>query len=398
MKKLYSRNRFINLVKKYISGKTTPGEKTFLYKYYDQFEAKDSGLSNLPEDDLAIVKGRMKNKIWADTLLKKEVAPKKGLLVYLTNNLKKTVAAAAVFIAVLSISILWFTGKNKLQQNAGQNQPVANHTKKQSIQPGSDKAILTLSDGSTITLDSVGNSTINSQGNTAISSKNGKVIYAKAGVAATEQVFNTIATPRGGQYQVVLSDGTQVWLNASSSLHYPVVFNSNERKVELTGEAYFEVAKNASHPFIVNVKDVNVKVLGTHFNIMSFDDEDRIATTLLEGAVNVTKRNESVLMKPGQQIRYYNNGKTEIKNDVDVEEVVAWKNGKFHFADADIKTIMRQLSRWYNIDVSYAGNIPQTMFGGIIGRKQNVNELLKLFELTGKVHFKIEGTKITVMN
>jgi transmembrane sensor len=399
MRNPFTHSQFIKLVRKYIAGKASQKEQAFLHNYYEQFENRSSEFSDISQEDLSRVKNEMKNAIWSQAVSGKAKTEKRGILVYFTENLGRTVAAAAVLIAVFSASLmLWFTGKNKVPVNSSvtRHQP-SNQIKHNQIQPGFDKAILTLSDGSIITLDSTSNGILSTQSNATVSNSSGRVVYKGVGISRQEEAFNKIATSRGGQYQIVLSDGTKVWLNASSSLHYPVAFSGKERKVELTGEAYFEVAKNPSQPFIVKVKDVDVKVLGTHFNIMSFDDEDKIATTLLEGAVNVTKGDASRLMKPGQQLSCYTAGKIEMKNNVDVGEVIAWKNGKFHFVNADIKTIMRQLSRWYNIDVSYEGEITETMFGGMIGRKENVTQLLKIFELTGKVHFKINGTKITVI-
>lgn len=394
----FSKKQFLDLVKKYISGKTNPEEENFLHNYYDYFENKTDGLSDLSKTELMEMKDQMKNSIWSATALTNPVIGKMGLVFFITQNIKKTVAAAAIFIGIITVSVLWVLSKQQATKSDNTQQLAKQHNSNIKIQPGTDKAILTISDGRIITLDSAGNGIVATQSNTVISNNNNQLVYCNDKKIDLNSIplFNTISTPMGGQYQVLLSDGTKVWLNASSSLSFPVNFYGGERKVELTGEAYFEVAKNKASPFIVKVRDMDVKVLGTHFNIMSYTDEDRIATTLLEGSVSVSKGADSRMMVPGEQLRYYNKGVVEMKSNVDVEQVVAWKNGKFHFDEADIKTIMRQLGRWYNIDVVYEGKAPETLFGGIIGKKENINQLLKIFELTGRVHFKIEGTKITI--
>jgi len=393
MRKLNSQNLFLKQVKRYISGKVNPKEEIFLENYYNHFENRP--FPSLPEEELDAMKMEMKGVIWAKVLLNQKVPDNNGVLIYISKNLKKNLAVAAIFLGLVIVSSIWLLRKDgglkiatKAKIHVNRNQNI--------ISPGSDKAILTLSDGSSIMLDSTENRILTDPNNTIISNKKGKIVYKKNIVNEAIVAFNKISTPKGGMYQVVLSDKTKVWLNASSSLYYPVTFKGKERIVELTGEAYFEVATMKGQPFIVKVKDVNVKVLGTHFNIMSYNDEDKIATTLLEGSIYITKGNESKFIKPGQQMRYYANGKNEINDNVDIEQVIAWKNNKFHFEDADIRTIMRQLSRWYNINVSYEGIIPESTFGGIIGRKESINQLLKAFELTGKIHFKIEGTKIKV--
>ncbi|HQW44934.1 MAG TPA: FecR domain-containing protein, partial [Chitinophagaceae bacterium] len=207
-------------------------------------------------------------------------------------------------------------------------------------------------------------------------------------------------TPRGGQYQVTLSDGTQVWLNAASSIRFPVVFTGTERKVEITGEAYFEVAKNKAMPFKVTAGSSEVEVLGTHFNINSYTDEPYIKTTLLEGSVKVTvpasaAGQSSKILQYGQQTAVNKEGKISVLNNADLEEAVAWKNGRFQFKSADLKTILRQISRWYDADVEYRGNV-NIHFTGQLPRNDNVNKVFEKLALTGEVNFKVEGKKIIV--
>ena len=208
--------------------------------------------------------------------------------------------------------------------------------------------------------------------------------------------FNTITTPRGGQYQVVLPDGSMVLLNAGSSLTYPTLFTGAERKVELTGEAYFEVAHNPAMPFRVCSKGQVVEVLGTHFNINAYDDEPGIKTTLLQGKVKVTAtvKKQTLILQPGEQaflgISAFN------EHDVDVDQAVAWKNGLFMFDGDDIQQVMRSISRWYDVDVTYKGAAPADLFSGSVSKFSNVSEVLNTLQATGKVHFSIEGKNINV--
>ena len=395
MQQPFYKSWFKKLVKKFISGKANQKEEAFLENYYRHFEEADHDLSQLSVEEKEDIKNKMKERIWSTALSNNQTSRGKGILLHFIKKYPQ-IAVAASIAGVLLISALFLVRHPDVNAIADavklKTKPTAI-----AITPGQDKALLTLADGSVIMLDSAGNGLLTAQSNASVSNSNGKLVYSARQSDVKSTVFNTISTPRGGQYQIVLADGTKVWLNATSSLQYPVTFSGNERRVNLTGEAYFEVAKNKLKPFIVHVKDVDVKVLGTHFNIMSYDDEDHIATTLLEGSVDITKADISTVLFPGQQMRYYTDGRAELKENADIDQAIAWKNGKFYFVAADIKTIMRQLSRWYNVDVVYEGKIPDVAFGGIVSRKENINQLLKVFELTGKVHFKTEGTKITVM-
>lgn len=267
------------------------------------------------------------------------------------------------------------------------------------IAPGSNKATLTLANGSVITLDGAKNGQLAKQRNSIVNkAKDGEVVYQSNTRQATADIveFNTITTPRGGQYAVVLPDGSKVWLNAASSLKFPVAFTGAERNVELTGEAYFEVAKNKQKPFKLSVNGATVEVLGTHFNVMAYNDEARLRTTLLEGSVKISKNDKSGLLKPGQQADIDKQDNIKI-TDADTEQAMAWKNGYFKFSRDNIQTIMRQLSRWYDIDVVYEGSIPTDEFVGKIRRSVNVSEVLRVLELNN-VHFKIANKKIIVTN
>ncbi len=307
----------------------------------------------------------------------------------------KTVAAAAVIIALGTTAWFhWRTKPSKPEIVKTDNEFKAD------INPGTNKALLTLANGSTVALDNVHTGTIGTEGNTKISKLDSSQLAYNAAInlnrGSHPELFNMLSTPRGGQYQVILADGTKVWLNAASSLRFPIYFTRNSRKVELTGEAYFEVAKNPSLPFIVQVNGMQVQVLGTHFNVMAYGNEKEIRTTLLEGSVRITQNDESLTLKPGEQARITETGKMSIAKDADVEEAIAWKNGEFQFNGASIETIMKQVERWYDVDVSYEGTIAPHAFVANISRDVPVSKLLKLLQLTGQVHFKIENKKITV--
>ncbi|MFX1704021.1 FecR domain-containing protein [Chitinophaga sp. CC14] len=266
---------------------------------------------------------------------------------------------------------------------------------KNDIAPGGNKAMLTLADGSRIVLDEAKNDTLGKQGSTSIIKlQNGQVLYHATGATAPV-TYNTLSTPRGGQYQLTLPDGTRVWLNAASSLHFPTAFTGNNRMVELTGEGYFEVAPLSGKPFLVKANGADITVLGTHFNIMAYTNENALAVTLLEGAVNVGRNGTIKKLLPGQQARISNNNNITVTG-ADVQEAVAWKNGFFIFDRADITTVMRQLERWYDIEVVYEGTPPQMRFGGGMQRSLPLSGILKILEKNG-VLFKIEGRKITVL-
>jgi ferric-dicitrate binding protein FerR (iron transport regulator) len=261
--------------------------------------------------------------------------------------------------------------------------------------PSGNKAVLTLADGTKIEIDSSGNGTLAIQGNIRIiKQSSGAISY--SGSPAGKISYNTLNVPRGSKpLSLMLADGSRVWLNVGSSLTYPTAFTGNERKVKITGEAYFEVARNVRMPFIVQNKDVTVHVLGTHFNVNTYEDEDDERITLLEVSIEVNKNSLSRLLKPGQQAQISNDIK--VLTDVNIDEVMAWKDGKFRFGEnTDIGTIMRQISRWYNVDIEYYGNIHQR-FWGSISKNVNVSQVLKILEATGGVKFKVEGSKIVVM-
>ena len=265
------------------------------------------------------------------------------------------------------------------------------------IQPGSNKATLTLSNGSVIDLVSTPNGLIKGDNRTIINkSKDGEILYNDSGSSNSEANYNTLTTPKGGQYKVQLPDGSQVWLNAASSLKYPTSFSGTERNVELNGEGYFEIAKDKTKPFKVKLGDGSeVKVLGTHFNIMAYENEKSRDVTLLEGSVQITKGNNEQSLIPGQQGRIISS-KIILINSADTGQVTGWKNGQFIFHDADIQSIMRQVARWYDVDIKYETTNTQH-FNATISRKEPVLKLLHILEETGQIHFKTENKIIYVL-
>jgi len=304
------------------------------------------------------------------------------------------VAAAVIIVALCAGGYFIFNQRQKERVAV----EASGSPSKNDVMPGYNKAILTLANGSAIVLDSAHIGKLAQQGNTTVvNSNNGQLAYNTLNEKPNEVLYNTLATPRGGQYQLVLPDGSKVWLNAASSIRYPTAFAGKVRKIEITGEAYFEVAKNAGMPFIVKANGMDVRVLGTHFNVNAYDDEAAIKTTLLEGAVMVTKDAATAILKPGQQSRLAKSGKINVMDNADVEEAVAWKNGKHAFNNADIETIMRQAARWYDIEVVYKTKI-EDHYTVNVPRNVPVSQLFHFLELSSGVHFAIEGKKITVTN
>jgi transmembrane sensor len=302
---------------------------------------------------------------------------------------------AAAIVVSLSIGAYFLTKNARITNNGLAKNQVAHDAL-----PGSNKAILTLANGSKIVLDNSHNGIVAKQKNALIfKNADGQVDYKSTNEAAADNIvaYNTITTPKGYQYQVVLPDGSKVWLNAASSLKFPTAFNGKERDVEVTGEAYFEVAKNPDMPFIVKVNREEVRVLGTHFCIMAYDDEKVLATTLLEGSIMLTSGKSVHILKPGNQAILNAHGDVQIIEYADIEEAIAWKNGLFRFKDDDVATIMRQAARWYDVDVSYQGKTPIRQFTGTVPRNVKLSELLNMFKYTG-INFSIDDKKVTVIN
>jgi transmembrane sensor len=305
-------------------------------------------------------------------------------------------AVAASIVLLLGTGIFYFTKPKE--------QIIQVVEKQQEIAPGGNRGILTLSNGKQIVLSDISaKDTIAKDGSkeeiTIKMSANGVITYVinpNADVPKNNaNAFNTLSTPTGGQYNIVLADGTKVFLNAVSSIKYPTQFNGNQRVVELEGEAYFEVAKNRNKPFIVKSGNQAIEVLGTHFNVHAYDNEAVVKTTLLEGRVEVTHKNQKAILKPGQQANVSDNFNKISVREVDTEAAIAWKNGRFKFDNADLETVMKQLERWYGIKVEYRGDVSDVRFNGGTFRNKNLSEVLKVLELSN-IEFKVEGKTIIV--
>jgi len=305
-------------------------------------------------------------------------------VVPLRSRLNYWWAAAAALLLILGAGTIWFLRTQKNTPAVAVQQP---------LQPGGNKALLTLANGQQIVLDNAATGQVATAGGVqVVKLDSGLIAYQGTGSIVES---NLLSVPRGGQYRVTLPDGTKAWLNAASSLRYPTAFTGATRGVELSGEGYFEVAADAAHPFVVKAAGVNVEVLGTSFNIMAYADEAAIRTTVLSGAVKVQAATATVVT-PGLQASLYPQQNTFKLTHPDLEEVIAWKEGKFRFGKTNIKNIMRQMARWYDMNVIYAGNVDEVQFEGILSRKAAAAQLLEAIAATGDVHFKIEGNNVTV--
>jgi Fe2+-dicitrate sensor, membrane component len=307
-------------------------------------------------------------------------------------SVRRWLMPAAAAVLLLAIGAWYFIQSRNLAPATPQ--PVV----QQDIAPGGNRAVLTLGDGRKILLDSAANGQIASEGGTeVVKLENGQISYQFSKQPAGEVVFNTIATPRGGQYQITLPDKTKVWLNASSSVSFPTAFSGATRPVKITGEVYFEVAENKQQPFVVDVDGrASIEVLGTHFNINAYKNEKDINTTLLEGVVRIRAFNRWQILKPGQQTQVRPNGETRLVSNPDIAKIMAWKNGIFNFEDASLQDVMRQLERWYDIDVKYVGEPPNLTFGGELSRDITLSQVIEALREMN-VRFKIEGRTLLVM-
>ncbi len=395
---LKNKKRLIGIIKKYRRGRATPEEIAFIEMYYQYFDKETKFSNTLSSDE----KESLENNLVQKILVKLEKKTDLSISPFYTakRSLIKFAAAAVILLLSGIGSYLVFFNRSPEPPVISGSQQLLKHD----VAPGGNKAILMLADGSTIALDDTQNGVLAQQGGTKVLKlSNGLLAYdSKTENKKQEKVlYNTISTPRGGEYTITLPDGSRAWINAASSLRFPTAFTGKDRKVEITGEAYFEVKKDASKPFIVRVNNkVDVKVLGTHFNINAYADEPSIKTTLLEGRVSISRAvssssaiNSSTVITPGQQAQLDARGIRVIA--ADVELAVAWKNGFTSFKSADIKTIMRQVERWYNVDVVYEKDISLRTFTGEISRNSNLSEVLRLLEASN-IHFKVEGNKIIV--
>lgn len=303
-------------------------------------------------------------------------------------------AAAALLPILFSV---WFISNYSGKDTKLAETEISPKQTTTSIEPGTDRAMLTLADGSVVFLDTADQQAIMGQHNVKLFNANGQLSYKATAQAleGKEVEYNKISTPRGGQYTIELHDGTKVWLNAASSLRYPTVFVGGNRQVELEGEGYFEVAQNASKPFIVKLTDgTQVTVLGTSFNINSYSDENSVKTTLIQGSVIVKQGNNQQKLRPGDQAQIRDN-EFNVVHLESTDQIVAWKNGYFSFHDEDLQSIMRQLSRWYNVEVTFPGGVPDVLFSGELDRSLKLEELLEVFT-TMHINYQIENRNLII--
>jgi transmembrane sensor len=405
---------FFNLLDKYRDGTANDAERSLVEDYYRRLEM--AGATELSAEEEAA----LKETIYAQVLNGIKNAPRR-VISFKQQVLRWTTAAAVLLIVFGAATHYLFFNTKRTDTTT----PAVVKQPGKDLPPGRNAAILTLADGKTIVLDS-SSGTISKQGGVTVINMSGLLSYesavpaepgsAKAGETsnkATHPLFNTVTTARGNQYQLVLADGSKVWLNSASSLRFPAVFTGATREVELNGEGYFEIAtirQSAGQkvPFIVNIgghAGSRVEVLGTHFNVNCYHDEETVKTTLLEGKVKVVSNesasakasvDKSVVLKPGEQAVLTHDSRLTIHNDIDIDQVMAWKNGWFEFDKTDLKTIMRQISRWYDVDIVYAkACCGDEKFGGRIGRNLNLSNILKVLE-SQDVHCRLEGKKLIV--
>lgn len=298
-------------------------------------------------------------------------------------------AAASVFLLVCAGTYLWQVTKTGAQPNIAALASTE-------IGPGKTGAILTLANGRQVVLDSIGNGIIANENGTTISLNNGLLSYNAKETAGKAVFYNTMRTPNGRQFQLVLPDNSKVWLNAGSAIKYPTVFNGKERRVEIQGEAYFEITKNARLPFKVSINEsTEVEVLGTAFNINAYQNEEAVKTTLAEGSIRIKMNQQSRILEPGQQA-VSSGSEFDILNDADLAKVLAWKNGIFNFDGLRLKEVMRQLERWYDIKVIYEKKVPDAGFYGEVDRNVSLPTILKFLQGSG-IHFRMEGNTLHVL-
>jgi transmembrane sensor len=387
----------LEILKKHREGTASKAEVEFLHAYYDLFDVQEDVLQTMQPD----VAKALKEEIYAE--IKGKMTERKTGSIRHINTRYKWLAAASVLL-IFSVSFFFYNSRTPASPIAGAENNAPAIQPVNDIAPGSNQATLTLADGSVIALDDKANGVISQQNGALVKkTEDGHVLY-----AADEKVIsvanNTITTPNGGQYRLTLSDGTNVWLNAASSITFPTSFIGASREVQITGEAYFEVAKDKQHPFKVMSENQLIEVLGTHFNVNTYQDEPADKTTLLEGSVKVStisnktkKESISKVLKPGQQSVIVRSKEAIRIEAASLEEAVAWKNGYFKFDRVDIQTIMRQVARWYNVEIEYRGKISEDVFVGKIARSENVSGVLRILALS-KINTSIEGRKIIVFN
>lgn len=389
-------NGLSSLFRQYLAGTLSPADRSAFLQQVANDQSEDE-IKALIEEEITRIQpdadasGASLTDEQADLIFDHIIAVKETSPAYYTwgRRLPLWIGSAAAVLLLLAGFYYYRSGKAEPAQPVAQ-MPVND------VAPGTTGAVLTLSNGQKILLDSLHNGSIAKEGSATITKENGGIVYAPGWAQKGELVYNTLTTPRAYQYQLTLPDGTKVWLNAESSIVYPTAFTGRERLVTVTGETYFEVVENKQQPFIVQYGNKRIEVVGTHFNVNDYSEETDSRVTLLEGAVKVHNGSNSGVLKPGQQaIINKANEFIRITDQVDTDQVMAWKNGHFDFRETDLKTLMRQLMRWYDVDVEYQQGVPERYFTADISRNKNLSAVLKILELN-RIHFRIENRKIIV--
>ncbi|WP_316837778.1 FecR family protein [Pedobacter nutrimenti] len=374
--------RITELIEKVYQNKASESEIEELDFLYTQYDDKPGYAENLGKRE----KNQLQDAIYSRIQEQLSGEPKNLKSRIFKSKLSLQISLVTIAVLLIGAVIVCFVHP-AFQKN---DQQLAD------IKPGGNYAVLTLSNGKNIVLTDAKNGNLAKESKTLVrKTDDGQIIYSNgADDSSLPVVYNTLTIPQGGQYTITLSDGTHVIMNSASTLKYPVSFSKSERVVELNGEAYFEVSHDKSKPFKVITHQQVVEVLGTHFNINSYGDDNTVKTVLEEGSVKVYTKSGTKMLKPGQQSVLKENHLDV--GEADLEEALAWKNGYFRFNNESIKTIMPRLARWYNIEITFDGNVSDIGFYGTISRSKNISEVLKMLETTKSVHFKIQGRRITV--
>lgn len=395
---LKEHKRIVHLLLKYLKGELTLKEQQTMEQWAAESEKNLKLLQDVADQQtLASEMASFSNFEWNDIAQKLAA---NGVPITETTKVRHSLywgrfMVAAAVLLIMAVASYLIVENNRKPPSINKTQVAIKYN---DISPGKYKALLRLADGSTIVLDSNGSDSLTKQGEAKLANKNGQLIYKAGGKYSSSSLpfINTLTTAKAETYQLVLSDGSKVWLNSESSIRFPVYFNGTERKVEVSGEAYFEVAHNSRQPFIAQVNGMEIKVLGTVFNVKAYPEENKVTTTLLQGKVQVTKEKRTQVLAPGEQADLLASGRIHLNKHADIEKAVGWREGIFIFKKDDVKYVMTQLARWYDFKVEYKGVI-NDRFTGIIDRRLPVSVVLDMLQKS-TVHFQIKGRVITVIS
>ncbi|HET6996144.1 MAG TPA: FecR family protein [Chitinophagaceae bacterium] len=376
------------LVEKYLADTASGQEKAELEAWY----ASQDSRPDLFEDERSAEASQWSDEIWQS--VNKRTIQQPAVEIKTSKRWYRWVAAASILL--IGVSVSWFV-LNRPQKNT--EPEVASRYTGTDVLPGSFKAKLTLADGRSIVLDSTGRGELAKQGTAAVVNQDGQLTYNDTKTSAPDlsPLYNTVSTNKGETYSLQLADGSIISLNSGSSVYFPASFPGKERRIKIRGEVFVKVAKNPQQPFIAEVNGMEVLALGTEFNINSYADEGVVRTTLIEGSVKVSKGESLAILKPGQQaVLGQAQNEITVSKDIDLKKTLAWVSNKFIFEKDELPMILRQLARWYDIEVVYEGKLPSYKFSGIISRQQNASAVLSMLKETGSIHFRIEGKTLIV--